>query len=126
MVKQTEIKVKQVSETKLLRILNCMSSFISFSEQDASCSRGCLACFGRGVHCGKCDIGFYKYRDGSYSQCKECPPGCTECYGILAIYCADCTMPNRYGRDCKKICSKGCLNSSCKKNTGECVCRDNY
>ncbi|XP_060592351.1 scavenger receptor class F member 1-like [Ruditapes philippinarum] len=95
--------------------------------QDFGWVYGCRNRGGGGVTCSDCSDGFYNFRDGQYNRCKKCPPRCTACHNYnSAVNCVACTNPNRYGTDCSKNCSKGCLNSTCDKTSGACSCKDNY
>ncbi|XP_045178613.2 multiple epidermal growth factor-like domains protein 10 [Mercenaria mercenaria] len=84
----------------------------------------CLTCMGVSYNCSTCSKGYFLREFGDFYTCTKCPSQCLECESLSS--CSACKIWNHYGKDCKSVCSKGCLNSTCDQSSGTCLCKDNY
>lgn len=81
----------------------------------AFCPSNCIC--DRYDHCSRCKPGFY---DVSKSCSSACSGSCEDC--VSATQCTEC-ISGRYGNTCEFNCSSSCLNDTCSKDDGSCICK---
>ncbi|KAL4216314.1 hypothetical protein ACF0H5_024040 [Mactra antiquata] len=98
---------------------NCIGDVCN--RDDGTCAYGCISTYG-GDKCGICASSYYG--TNCYKRCYNCLNGlCDRVTGR----CTDC-VNGKYGELCDKLCSTGCKNSVCDRNTAVCAqgCKSGY
>ncbi|XP_053387666.1 cell death abnormality protein 1-like [Mercenaria mercenaria] len=100
-------------------------NFPKFNDCRLDCQSNCKSCLSFNK-CTACKGGKYSgrkydsWRNAVYDDCRHnCQSSCRLCTSFYK--CSEC-VTGRYGEYCENVCGRGCLNNTCNKQTGRCMC----
>ncbi|XP_060586042.1 protein draper-like [Ruditapes philippinarum] len=94
-----------------------------------TCPANCYTCLSKDS-CQSCKTGYYNGKEFDNPQnpvmnncVHQCRAECTSCLSFNN--CTSC-LPGTFGPTCQQKCSTGCNNNVCEKETGNCICRQDF